>query len=734
MWTPKRILLLVVGIVLFVSGYLIYGRFLGGIDGLPPLPEEYGPRDSEVDPGPPPVRRSALADRLRQAFGEACDELDLPIKLELQSKRMVLAARGFKLLKSVADNGEEDDGGKECRCLRLDQVSLALFSEARNDGREVEINTIQAAVAYLTFDRPISTPHEAGSRKIVAGELRRDIRIINNRRTASRDDDLVLFIPSGPLHYDEARRRVWTDDIIRLLDYQSKPKPIQIDGTGMEMELLTEPPAKPGAPAPRKARSDSVTGVKKIILQSGVTMHLYAAGQFLGGPGKESSQAKPASQPAEPSEKAHVSIFCPGRFQYEFNKDGDLATFDVPAPGANKPGAAGNVGTKDVKVIRHQEKLGLMDQLFCQHLVLKLHRKEIAESGREAGATDRGLDIESAHATGEIVTLISDAEKLDAHGNDFTFDAVTTTTLLKGTPEMWARQNGSEIHARELQLQEQKVQGPGKTVKTYQKATALGPGRIAMTEAASPGTAVKAESKKIYASWDKTLVSSKEGPYDLLTLTGSARFFDEEHDQALQADTLKVWMKAPPKEAERGPNTTPSPNRRPEPHQVEALGNVRSQSRELHIEQSQRLQVWFEDVPEPALPAPVASQPGDNQPKDSQPQDWKVGAPPIPAPPPDVQSQAGNPKTPTTNKPEEPPRPIHLQANIVQAWVQRSGPKSTLQRLWTEGRVHVQQAPAKPDEKGVDIRGETLEMKYHPEGNELIVRGSDDPVGEDIAR
>src|SRR5262249_39144649 len=150
-----------------------------------------------------------------------------------------------------------------------------------------------------------------------------------------------------------------------------------------------------------------------------------------------------------------------------------------------------------------------------------------------------------------------------------------------------------------------KVEGPGKTFKTYQKATALGPGHIEMTETASPAGTAKTENKKIHASWDKTLVSSKDGLYDLLTLTGSARFYDEEHDQSLQADTLKVWMTSPPKEDERGPDVPRGPDRRPEPHQVEAIGNVRSQSRELNIEQSQRLQVWFEDVPsDGVLPAP----------------------------------------------------------------------------------------------------------------------------------
>ena len=38
MWNPKRATLLVAGFVLFVVCYFVYAYFLGGIDGLPPLP------------------------------------------------------------------------------------------------------------------------------------------------------------------------------------------------------------------------------------------------------------------------------------------------------------------------------------------------------------------------------------------------------------------------------------------------------------------------------------------------------------------------------------------------------------------------------------------------------------------------------------------------------------------------------------------------------------------------
>src|SRR5262249_33645786 len=42
-WTPKRVLLLASGFVLFFAAYAGYARVLGGIDGLPALPDQYLP-------------------------------------------------------------------------------------------------------------------------------------------------------------------------------------------------------------------------------------------------------------------------------------------------------------------------------------------------------------------------------------------------------------------------------------------------------------------------------------------------------------------------------------------------------------------------------------------------------------------------------------------------------------------------------------------------------------------
>ena len=52
MWTPRRVLLLILGVVLFGAAFGVYLRFLGWIDGLPQLPDEFLGRRAETEPFP----------------------------------------------------------------------------------------------------------------------------------------------------------------------------------------------------------------------------------------------------------------------------------------------------------------------------------------------------------------------------------------------------------------------------------------------------------------------------------------------------------------------------------------------------------------------------------------------------------------------------------------------------------------------------------------------------------
>jgi hypothetical protein len=118
------------------------------------------------------------------------------------------------------------------------------------------------------------------------------------------------------------------------------------------------------------------------------------------------------------------------------------------------------------------------------------------------------------------------------------------------------------------------------------------------------------EKQTTHAYWQELLTSTRDGPHDLLILTGAARFVDDRNEQTLDADVIKVWLEPPDKPPEgaqpakpKGDNAgNPHDGRRP--HHVEATGHVIVRSRDLNVHDTSRFVVWFKDVPvEELLPS-----------------------------------------------------------------------------------------------------------------------------------
>jgi hypothetical protein len=790
-WTPKRIILLAGGFVAFTLVYILYTlTALGRINTLPPLPDQYKPSagddSSPVVRAPRSLKPTLLEQKLEMAFHPGCEELTWPVRLELNAKSMVIAAWKFELA----------DGGR----VKLELMSLALFGKKKNDGREIEINTLKCKQAYIKFDRPITvlTPSELNGRKVVEAELfgdsTRKIQITNNRRTAARDDDLVVEITSGPLHYYENKQLVTTVDQVHLVDGMAvnkdgrgiPPKAV-IDAVGMEMELATTaPPPRPGIHLSNKPKNETISGVKRIVLNEAVNMDLVVSS---GGPFPSNDKAKTAqgrdSARAPAGELAFINIRTPGRFEYELLKDHDMARFDVPANNdlPNSP--------QDVTVTRINEKSGNNDILVCKHLELSLKRRNNdGPAVRDVGPGEQGLEIEWVHATGPDVTLTSDAEKLDAHGNDFFHDTVKKLTKLKGTPYMEANKEDSLIQAPELRIQDVPLPagkahaspvsplagGKGKepTPKTYQQIEASGPGSIHMINKTTG-------KQNVHAYWNDKLLSTRDGELDLLILTGSAKFVDDEHDQSLKAETLKVWLLA---EDKKGVKTTAAqsvaPAAKPEtatssavpgssrrPDHVEALRNVSAHSPELTIPSAARLVIKFDDVPPERMPPPSSSAnkkpapapldkkpvaaPLDKKPvtaplskkpsvadpppsiKSPRPEVQKEGkrveAPPVASAdkPPSVPQPAGiggNPPQkvaaapPSQQSGPDPARPIELRARSIEANVLRCNERMVLDHLYAEGGA----LDAVDKRGGVEVRQEPAkpgEEGVYIEGNTL---------------
>ncbi|HEX4607971.1 MAG TPA: hypothetical protein VH092_07185, partial [Urbifossiella sp.] len=73
MWTPRRVMLLLVGTLVFGGVYGAYARALGWIDGLPQLPARMlEPTDGKFRP--PDRNTIPTVQLLREAFGPGCAE------------------------------------------------------------------------------------------------------------------------------------------------------------------------------------------------------------------------------------------------------------------------------------------------------------------------------------------------------------------------------------------------------------------------------------------------------------------------------------------------------------------------------------------------------------------------------------------------------------------------------------------------------------------------------------
>ncbi len=726
MWTPKRIVLLVGWMIFFGSAYAGSSYLMGSIDGLPPLPDRYKPIDGLDSVVFPVVQRGFGADtKLRQAFGEGSPEVkSRKFKLEVEPKGIVLAAQEVTI---------EPDGR-----AKLVPFSVAVFSKEKGDkpaNTYPEITTIQAEKAYLTFDRPLRSITEMGNRKITGGEMTGNIKIINNRGTAERTDDVSLFT-QGTLYYDEARHHIWTSEPVQILDLRSKPQPTTIDGVGADLyltaETAKETPAATATASKSKNKNQSTSGVERVELRSDVMMHLWVDSKsgLLGPPqdakpannnGKAPPRAnavagnkpkakedKPAAKtqppvvagavgksspanvatekkPEEAEENAHVVIDTQGPFAYDFKTD--KAIFEISKLAGPRP----NLVTVD----RCNEQTKMSDQLKCDRLEIQFARKDAAAGSTAASSPDK-LEIETVKATGKNVVLTSDAEVLEAHGNEFTYNSKTLVSVLKGTPYMDALKEGNEIRAPELQMV---------NVKGAQKAEAIGEGTMNFW-----GTA--GSKKPQEARWKKKLTYFKEGDKDLLTLTGNAIFLDPEHEQELKAETLKVLMKP----ADAGPANAANAQKRPSPTQVDAIGAVTANSADMHIHDTDRLILLFKDVQLAILPPPNAPTKGGTN---GKPAEVAANGKPADA------GVNGKPAGATANgaDPNKKPRPVDLKAHFVQAQILRDGARNELETVYCQGAVRVVQAPEKPGENGVDIRGDTLNLTHRPDGDILTVLG-----------
>ena len=153
--------------------------------------------------------------------------------------------------------------------------------------------------------------------------------------------------------------------------------------------------------------------------------------------------------------------------------------------------------------------------------------------------------------------------------------------------------------------------------------------------------------------------------------------------------------------------------KKPLPSQVEAIGQVTAVSPDMNITEADHLILLFRDVKPGTLPPPNSPPPS----KTAAPANAN-GKTPEPV------ANGAKAAPAATADAAKKPRPINLKARSVQAHILREGQRNELEQVWCQGNVRVLQAPEKPGENGVDIRGDTLNLMHHPDGDILTVMGN----------
>jgi lipopolysaccharide export system protein LptA len=708
-WTPKRILILLGGTLLFTAAFVVYSLFLGGIDGLPTLPPEYARPDPDEETQPLVIQPGDTDRKIALAFGTDSEEAKRKFTLDLGSRNVMIAFDEVYI---------EQDGR-----VKLTTFSAALFPKNRRE-EYPEINTVHCEIAFLTLDKAVSNFTEISNRRVIGIELRgsRGVTFLNNRRTPEKHDDIELRITTAPVYYEERSHKIWTDGFVKLLDQQSQPNPTEITAKGMELHLIKdEGPAKttkaPTKTKADKSRGEQVNGVELLVLKSHVDMHLYvdAKNGFLAG-AQDFGTGQPRPAAASAPEKSHIIIKTKGPFRYEIPRE--LARFESPAV------PAGSAVAETVMVSR-EHKVGnarKFDQLDCDSL--ELHFRRIEGPGR---TSTNNKEIDTALATarpGKEVILTMDSENLEAYGSRLFYRSATDTsgpqTILEGQP-LHAIREGHKILARELHLIGPDKKGNG------QQAFAKGPGRIDMLSKSDAHRGDDKPAYTLHAIWQDSLISTKDRDgdrvFDLLTFTGDAAFIDDEHQQTLTAQRLQVWLEQLQTAGENKQKAGNAP--RQKPHRMEAYDQVHLHSPDIVVEKCHKLVVCFKEMAsaEDQLPDAllvVSPKKEARQAKDG-PEVRTAGPVALPKeakgdPRPELPGQAATEK-------EKPRKPIKLSANEVVAYVAVQGSKKQLQEVVTEGNVHVSQEGETPKDKGVDITGEMLNLVYHPLGNTLYVFG-----------
>ncbi len=429
MWTPRRVVLLLLGLAGCVGTYLLYSTFLGGVDGLPQLPEKFLLRGEDQDIELPGPGDSPTYVRLRQAFGpnslEVLDTVAYKTRLEMRDRGLVFAC------------GQMEFANPPQPFVTVSPFSVAFFGKPKQPhelqpGEAQEISTFHADKAVLQFDRPVGGPQDISGKqqaRLVGMELvsvpempshdarRGQIWMTNNQKSGD-DGQKLVFRTRGPLYYraqdpdappSPDAPQVWTTAAVEVVDRRNLPRPLRSANTatavtkadefrghnavadillgatlppptmtaeGMKVYLEPQDAKTPAG----KRNSSGYSGVRLIELTQNVQVNLWTEGGG-GFPGAAPPPGSPKPAAADPPAAlaAVGGAACDGAaIARRFDEKALLVIqtlgpfrYDFPASRARFEAApvADPAAPNHVTVTRLSAK-GFQDNLVCQLLLI----------------------------------------------------------------------------------------------------------------------------------------------------------------------------------------------------------------------------------------------------------------------------------------------------------------------------------------------------------------------------
>ncbi|QEL13955.1 hypothetical protein [Limnoglobus roseus] len=502
MWTPRRILMLVIGLFAFGTAYTGYAQIFGAIDGLPNLPAKY--LDAVDTPAPPIIfHESPTILRLKEAFGQNCVEIEssYPTRLELRDEGIVFAA------------GRPDPIDNPSRFVRLAPFSMAQFGKPK-DGEVTEVTTMHGDEAIIELDKPIGNEREMliGKAKIIGFELRatpnptartdpRNGRIlITNNQQSNDPNKAFVFKTPGPLFYrtqdhpdvinNPNAPHIWTSAVVEIVNRENQPRPIRGSGlpsvplnaddvlngnilADMALGHHTPPPTitaegmkiylKPRNPAEVKpgAKSAGFAGIRELVLNENVEFNLWGDGQssFFGDsqPKPPAAKGKPDANGGDPTLgltalgggiidgmaaaqrlKEKSLVRIRTLGAFYYDWGKNTARFEV-SPQANP------LLPNNVEVTR-LSPLGGRDHLVCQLLEIEFNGpiSRTPNAPPKDGTKPPSSQFKNLRATGHSVYLSAETEGLQAFGTALIHETEPekrlTRSTLRGSPLVAVRQ------------------------------------------------------------------------------------------------------------------------------------------------------------------------------------------------------------------------------------------------------------------------------------------------------